>query len=302
MNNETSLNLLTDKWLPVRLQDGSVIKIKIAEIGRADIVDIVSPRADFRCAIYQLLLGLLQVVFRPANRKEWLKHWQAPPDAEDLGTVFSPHIAAFEINTPIGTPAFMQDLNLFEGENKAIDAMLIEAPGGKTLKDNQDHFIKRGRVEGLSPWSAVLALFTLQINAPSGGVGHRVSLRGGGPLTTLVLPPESSRCNTLWHRLWLNVLTQEEVERLPGNSDMTEPEAIFPWMALTRTSEKKGMETYPEKVHPLQAYWSMPRRMRLHFSSEKHVCDLTGEQANESVNSFHHYCPVKHLRALKAVV
>jgi CRISPR system Cascade subunit CasA len=287
MNNEKSPNLLTDRWLPIQLQIDSVIKIKIAEIGRNDIVDIVSPRADFCGAIYQLLIGLLQTAFAPTGRKEWLKYWQEPPDAEVLGAAFSPYLAAFEIDTPIGTPAFMQDMDLSEGENKDIAVMLIEAPGGKTLKDNQDHFIKRGRVEGLSPWSAVLALFTLQINAPSGGVGHRVSLRGGGPLTTLVLPPESSCSNTLWHRLWLNVLTQEEVAKLPGNSDMAEPEAIFPWMALTRTSEKKGTETYPDQVHPLQAYWSMPRRMRLHFSSEKYVCDITGEQANESVNSFH---------------
>ena len=280
------MNLLTKPWIKVNHRDAISLRSTL-DIGDTSILDVHVNRADFRGAIYQLLIGLLQTAFAPTGRKEWLKYWQEPPDAEALNTAFSPYLTAFEIDTPIGTPAFMQDMNLFEGENKDIAAMLIEAPGGKTLKDNQDHFIKRGRVENLSSWSTALALFTLQINAPSGGVGHRVSLRGGGPLTTLVLPPESNRCNTLWHRLWLNVLTKEELAKLPGNSGLAEPEAIFPWMASTRTSEKKGMETYPEKVHPLQAYWSMPRRMRLHFSSEECVCDLTGEQANESVSGFH---------------
>ena len=69
MTNETSLNLLTDPWLPVRLQDGAETKIEIAAIGRTDIVDIVSPRADFRGAIYQLLMGILQTSFSPDGRK-----------------------------------------------------------------------------------------------------------------------------------------------------------------------------------------------------------------------------------------
>jgi hypothetical protein len=29
-------------------------------------------------------------------------------------------------------------------------------------------------------------LFSLQLNAPSGGKGYRTGLRGGGPLTTLI--------------------------------------------------------------------------------------------------------------------
>jgi CRISPR system Cascade subunit CasA len=47
-------------------------------------------------------------------------------------------------------------------------------------------------------------------------------------------------------------------------------------MGATRTSEKNGAETTPENVHPLQAYWGMPRRIRLDFPSEAIMgdCDL----------------------------
>ncbi len=279
MTNIDTYNLLTDRWLPVRLKDGSTEKITPHEIGRTDILDINAPRADFRGALYQFLIGLLQTAFAPENLKEWRRWWLEPPDVETLEQAFTPYERAFDIFSSVGEPAFMQDLTLDEGEEKEIAALLIEAPGGKTLRDNQDHFVKRGVIEKLSPQAAALALFTLQINAPSGGKGHRVSVRGGGPLTTLLLPPEHTDGDCLWRRLWLNVLTRDELTQLPGNHEDNGLGQIFPWMAPTRTSEKKGMETYPEHAHPLQVYWSMPRRISLRQSDEGGRCDLSGEPA-----------------------
>ncbi len=287
MTETPNLNLLTESWLTVRRTAGAVAKIHVREIGSPDIIDIVAPRADFRGALYQLLIGLLQTAFTPEDIKIWRRYWNSPPDVATLQNAFEPWLSAFDIDSPIGEPAFMQDLTLDTGEDKEIAALFIDAPGGKTLRDNQDHFVKRGAITQLSPLSAILALFTLQINAPSGGVGHRVSVRGGGPLTTLILPPEGGEEDTLWKRLWLNVLTKEELAELPGDHQNTFPERIFPWLAPTRTSEKKGMETYPEQAHPLQAYWCMPRRIRLHFSDEEGQCDLTGEPSGALVTGFH---------------
>ncbi|MDE9520027.1 type I-E CRISPR-associated protein Cse1/CasA, partial [Xenorhabdus bovienii] len=89
-------------------------------------------------------------------------------------------------------------------KSTTISGLLIEAPGANTLKLNTDHFIKRGQCEVVSPEMAAIALFTLQINAPAGGVGHRVGLRGGGPLTILVQPQTLD--TPLWHKLWLNIV------------------------------------------------------------------------------------------------
>ena len=280
------MNLLKLKWINVSLQDGTHGAVPVSDLGREDIVDIAAPRADFRGALYQFLIGLLQTAFAPENLREWRRWWREPPDAETLDQAFAPYERAFEIFSSIGEPAFMQDLTLEEGEEKEIASLFIEAPGGKTLRDNQDHFIKRGGIEKLSSEMAALALFTLQINAPSGGVGHRVSVRGGGPLTTLVLPPENSNGDCLWRRLWLNVLTRDELLQLPGDHENDAIGKIFPWMAPTRTSEKKGMETYPEHAHPLQVYWSMPRRMRLLPSDHEGHCDLTGQAASSLVNRY----------------
>ena len=69
-----------------------------------------------------------------------------------------------------------------------VGALLIDTPGANALRKNTDLFVKRGRIEVLSRAAAAIGLFTLSAYAPAGGAGIRTSLRGGGPLTTLLLP------------------------------------------------------------------------------------------------------------------
>jgi CRISPR system Cascade subunit CasA len=123
--------------------------------------------------------------------------------------------------------------------------------------------------------AAAIALYALQSFAPSGGAGHRVSLRGGGPLTTLPLPPGPSdnRPPTLWHALWASVLWDT------GWGDpVAAMDKMLPWLAPTRVSSGKQVTT-PADVHPAQAFWGMPRRIRLDFAPAPQgaFCDLTGE-------------------------
>ena len=248
-------------------------------------VAIAAPRSDFKGALYQLFIGLVQTTFAPDDHSEWKALWKNPPTPKTLKIAFETYCEAFEIDGD--GPAFMQDYDLPDGEVKGIAALLIEAPGAKTKKDNLAHFIKEGLVEGVTPHWAALALFTLQINAPSGGVGNRVSLRGGGPLTTLILPPDQSERDTLWHQIWLNILTKEHIETLANGSIKVDPSAIFPWLAPTRTSEKNGLQTYPKDGHPYQMYWSMPRRIRLLFDSDRPGrCDLSGETCDRLITHY----------------
>ncbi len=282
-------NLLKMPWLRLNLGDGSVSEaVTVSAIGADRFLDVSTPRADLKGAVYQLLIGILQSTFAPANRKEWLQYWKQPPSPEQLQAAFTPYEAAFNLFSENGKPAFMQDMNLTTGEAREIGALFIDAPGEKTIRDNLDLFIKRGQINQLAPINAILALFTLQINAPSGGVGHRVSLRGGGPLTTLVLPPANDRFDTLWHRLWLNIFTQEEMRDFRGNAELDELSDIFPWMAETRTSDpkQKGRETFPQHAHPLQMYWSMPRRIRLDKLDEPGQCELAGADTDQVVRHF----------------
>jgi len=277
------MNLITDAWIPVIRQDAryQIAPWQITEsIDTDPILAVDAPRPDFNGALMQFLIGLLQTTLAPTDPIEWRDLYDAPPKPEQLRDAFFTVAQAFE---PDGDgPRFMQDLNLEtdQTEPTSIGALLIDNPGSQTLRNNADHFVKRGRAEAFSPAMAALALFTLQINAPGGGAGHRTSLRGGGPLTTLVLPDpkHDPDRNTLWHKLWLNVLPRTELAALPGDSSKTDLADIFPWLGPTRTSGKGGRDTTPLDTHPLQMYWNMPRRIRLDFDSAREgSCALTGE-------------------------
>lgn len=275
------MNLINDIWIPALRQDGSHCRItpwQIAEIENP-VVELAAPRPDFQGAMYQFLIGLLQTVFAPEDEDAWRDYWSQPPSPVALQQELAAFAPAFELDQPDG-PAFLQDFDLPDGEQKLIAALLIDAPGGKTLKDHLDHFVKGGMVEQLCPACAAMALFTLQTNAPGGGAGHRVGLRGGGPLTTLVMPAQA---HTLWQKLWANVLTQDEIE--VGRA--VDVNALLPWMGPTRLSGKGGCQTLPDDVHPLQMYWGMPRRIRLEFEpSQSGSCSLCGASSERMVSHY----------------
>lgn len=273
------MNLINDLWIPVIRQNGQLDTIAPWQIAETEnpVLEVNAPRPDFQGALYQLLIGLLQTSFAPEDEEQWLEYWQQAPVQEELKSCFEKVAFAFELDNPDGV-AFLQDYELPEGETKAISTLLIEAPGGKTLKDNLDHFIKRKHVNQLCPSCTATALFTLQTNAPSGGVGHRVGLRGGGPLTTLIFP--KTPLATLWQKLWLNVLNQEELTSADNINS-----CVMPWLGATRVSDK-GQITTPSNVHSLHAYWGMPRRIRLTTKCLDGLCDLCGKQAVELYREF----------------
>ena len=274
------LNLLTDPWLPVRRRSGAAAWI--APSGITDAIDddpvaaFAWPRPDFNGAALEFLIGLLSTATAPDNDREWFEWWSQPPDPDALSTRFNRFEKVFNLDGE--GPRFLQDLEPLDGtERKEVGALLIDAPGAQTLRNNADLFVKRGGVPVLSRGAAAMALFVLNAFAPSGGAGHRTSLRGGGPMTTLVVPEHQLLGDTLWTRLWANVETTEQIaRRAPGHNE----ENIFPWVEPTRTSNPKagGSQTTPMNVHPLQVYWGMPRRIRLEFEGgEERPCAVTGK-------------------------
>jgi CRISPR system Cascade subunit CasA len=235
------------------------------------VVAFTWPRPDLDLASHEFLIGLLAVIcpVDPHNSKEWTELFHAPPSPEQLATAFEPFADAFVLDG--NGPRFLQDFEPLEGEELPIESLLIEAPGANTIKLNKDLFIKRGQARILSRGAAAIALYTLQQFAPSGGAGHRTSLRGGGPLVTLALPNggQASRA-TLWQRLWLNTPPDLRL-------DVAEKTRAFPWLAPTRTSANK-QTVHEADAHLLQSFFGMPRRIRLSFSESfaRRPCDLTG--------------------------
>ncbi|PXX96301.1 type I-E CRISPR-associated protein Cse1/CasA [Halomonas sp. LBP4] len=276
------MNLLMHAWLPLRTRDGSVAYCSPSAIADPDIVDLALPRADFQGAAYQWLIGLVQTALPPEEHDGWMDRLAEPLDRDALEAAFAPIAAAFELDGD--GPRFMQDLDPLEDVKPApVSGLLIDSPGANGLKLNTDHFVKRGRVEAICSDCAALALFTIQINAPSGGAGYRVGLRGGGPLTTLVMPDDTEA--SLWQRLWLNVMPTKSFAR-QGKVETPRPDddTLFPWVGPTRISDKKGAVVSPNDMHALHAYWAMPRRFRLLVEERPCQCDLCGREAPRSVS------------------
>lgn len=275
----SSLNLLRDPWLPVRRRSGVLAVVSVAEaLGRSDdpAVAIDWSRADFDAAALEFLVGLMSTVAPPETSRVWRSWWNEPPTAEDLVERLAPFAPFFELDGP--GPRFLQDLGDLGEDVSPVSRLIIDQPGENALKNNTDLFQRRGQIETLSRSTAAIALFTLQCFAPSGGKGHRTSLRGGGPLTTLVgVPNSEGLVPTLWRHVWLNVVPplpaaagEERILDAPGRT--------FPWLAPTRTSDKSGGGTYALDIHPLQCFWGMPRRIRLEFEASNggSNCDVTG--------------------------
>ncbi|CBL44342.1 conserved hypothetical protein [gamma proteobacterium HdN1] len=270
------MNLVSDRWLCCVSFEGEKECISPIGLGGAQWRDIRSARPDFRGALYQFLIGLLQTAYAPEDLDEWRERFANPPDTEILSAAFATWQDAFHLESD--GPAFMQDLALPQEVNQLpVLELLIDAGSASNL-----YFNKPIQNHGLCESCCAQALLTLQLNAPSGGRGVRTSLRGGGPLTSLLLPVGENA--TLWQKLWLNVLPQDVLDQPPIKT----PSDVLPWLAATRTSDDKGgQETPPESVHPLQAYWSMPRRIRLDISTAHHGdCSLCGAS---DVRLFRHY-------------
>ena len=250
------MNLLEHPWLQVRHRDGEVRCLSPLQVAAADVIDLVAPRLDFRGALYQFLIGLLQTAYAPQDVQEWRERYAEAPSQEELAAAFEPYRQAFQLEND--GPAFMQDLALPDEVNQLPVLELLIDAGSSSNR----YFNKPVADHGLCESCFAQALLTLQLNAPSGGRCIRTSLRGGGPLTTLLLPADENA--TLWQRLWLNVLSLDALDHPPVKvlGD------VLPWLVPTRTSDDKGgQDTPPESVHPLQAYWSMPRRIRLDAST-----------------------------------
>jgi len=273
------MNLIHDQWIPIRRLNGERERIAPWQITDR-IVALDAPRPDFNGVLMQFLIGLLQVACPPRQQddSDWIDWLEVPPSPEQLRECLVRYESAFNLDGD--GPRFLQDLDVLEVKTQeSVAGLLIEAPGGNTLKNNADHFIKRGGVAYLCPACAAMALFTLQTNAPAGGVGHRTSLRGGGPLTTLVvLDPQGDELDeSLWRNLWFNVLNRTSYAQLSGDPELKADKDIFPWLAPTRVSDKSGADTFAQDVNPLQMYWGMPRRIRFDWENVMQgECSLCG--------------------------
>lgn len=265
-------NLLVEPFIPVRLRSGarrwSTIPDLVADLSDDGdyAVEPDWPRPDFNIATYELPIGLLTVALAPQSDRNWRARWRKPPTPDELRAAFAPLLPAFNIDGE--GPRFMQEQEL-DGVANPIELLLIDTPGANGQQKNADLLTHRDRYDALSLPAAAIALYALQAFAPPGGAGIRTSLRGGGPLTALVMPAgrEDAPPVPLWRKLWANVgLRPDPLPPLPE---------IFPWLRNTPPS-KDAVVNEKELGRDPHAFFGMPRRIRLVFGTGDGHCAMTG--------------------------
>lgn len=239
-----TLNLIDDPWIPVLCADGSRRIIAPWQMAEPDVVRPDWPRPDLNIACLELLIGLVFLADPPVDSEDWDE--RCPADPQRLREKLAPYAPAFNL---LGEgPRFLQDLEPLTGTSSPVDMLFIDSAGAQTARNNADVMVHRSRYGGLDFPMAAMALYTFQADAPSGGAGNRTSMRGGGPMVTLVDPER-----TLWDLVWVNVPCGQ-----PATMES------LPWMRATRVSDR-GQQTLPPEgeLFGVEAFFGMPRRLRL---------------------------------------
>ncbi len=252
-----SLNLLSDPWLPV-WRDGAQAVVRPFEIAEPGVSRLDWPRDDLNVAGLELLIGLAFLADPPRDDADWHERYDAP-DPNRFQAALAPFVRYFELAGQ--GPRFLQDREPFETAAKAgnvrpPDMLFLDSAGENAARHNADLMVRRGRYPSLSLPLAAMALYTLQAFAPAGGAGNRTSMRGGGPMVTLVRPRDGG-AHALWRLVWANV---PQGQPLPPD----QAERALPWLRPTRTSERQQTVTL-DLSHPTEAFFGMPRRLRLVF-------------------------------------
>jgi CRISPR system Cascade subunit CasA len=282
-----SYDLRTEPWLPfVRLsgdKEWGPPDLIVDAISSDPVVALASPRPDFDGALTEFLVGLFAAAFHLDSEDEWRRFWSSPPSREQLRAALLELPPAFDLDGE--GPRFLQDFtpdDLANAELAPVQELLVD---GK----NDPLYMKPDTLHQIGRPAAAMALITIQSYSPAGGRGYRTSLRGGGPLTTLVDPrpagPTAPMERSFWRHIWANVPTLVDLPGYVVGRNPSSPAATFPWLAATRTSEGDRATTVAD-ANPLQCFFGMPRRITLEFSDERGRCDLTGQIDQRPVTGF----------------
>ncbi|HOE17904.1 MAG TPA: type I-E CRISPR-associated protein Cse1/CasA [Syntrophorhabdaceae bacterium] len=257
------MNLLYDPWIPVRSDGGTG---EFRQITYEELLcqegswQISLPRDDLEMACLQLLISLTQVLFLPFDYKILRRRLDTPLGKGE----FSAGLAQvesrwFDLSDP--TTPFMQIREVNADEATPIQKLLVGMPEG----NNHSFFNEVGEVRHLSAACTAIALFNQAVNSPSFGGGFKGGLRGGAPVTTLVLG------ESLRDSIWRNVITLDRVKSRIGNNynyDLSKDKPTW----VQHISRKETI--YTSDIGLLRGLFWQPAHVELTPPKYNSMCDL----------------------------
>ncbi|MBN1757921.1 MAG: type I-E CRISPR-associated protein Cse1/CasA [Chitinispirillaceae bacterium] len=261
------MNLLTDPWVPVR-KGTEFLQVRYKDLLCTDQpeLNIALPRDDLELACVQLLAALTQVIFIPENQKQLRERVRTPVTESEFDAGIKKFNEKdkewFDLEHPKWP--FMQTRGV-QGEWTSIQKLLTGMPEG-TSKSGSAHafFNTTSEIRYLGAGITAIALFNQASNSPSFGGGFKGSLRGAGPISTMVVG------KSLRKTVWYNVLSHDSVKKLLpwyGSAD----EAEMPtWVAPI----PKNAKIFPDSIGLCRGLFWQPSDVEMKASDTFTYCDF----------------------------
>jgi hypothetical protein len=286
MGAAMDFNVVLDKWIPVKLSNGTKKVIAPNEISDENIVELDFVRNDFNQGCMELLIGLITTFYSEFVDKEdydekdsWEKLYKKPPS--NIKEIFEKYKGCFWlVRDSVGENdfLFLQEKSIKVNDNNIVNVsnLLLTCASDNSKKTNTDFFNKRKNIN-ICKSCAISSLYYKQENCPMGGCAVRASLKGGGAITVIL----SKEDNSLWKNIMLNVIptgcnNKYELQTLVSKNSI---DKIFPWMTNSpRISGKNSILTTIVDIDTEQnhTFWSMPRRILIKNNTTSCNCSICG--------------------------
>ena len=255
------MNLLKDKWIPIQYQ-GTFKHISLKELLTEDAnCQISLPRDDMELACLQLLVSLTQVLFIPEGKPQLRERIQQPITELKYIDAIEGKVDWFELDHP--EQPFMQVREVKAAELTDMAKLYAGLTGATSSAFvNEPDLASR-----LCGTCTTIGLFNQASNCPSFGGGFKASLRGGSPVTTLVMGRD------LRQTLWLNVLSKESLTSVMPWYEETFNEKPN-WVQLVKAKE----QVEAHKTGLVRGLFWQPAHIELVKGEEVSECDCCGQQ------------------------
>lgn len=274
------MNLLTDDWIPVQ-REGLFQHISLKALLTQDgSWQISLPRDDMEMACLQLLVSLTQVLFIPEDKIQLQKCIARPLSESDYVDAIEGKLDWFELNHP--QHPFMQ----VRGVKAKEPNPMMKLFAGFTESTSGAFVNEPGLADSVCSSCAAIGLFNQANSCASFCGGAKGSIRGnmkgdelksGVPITTLVSG------DTLREKVWLNVLTQEHIEKYllieKGVNDKPNWVELISTVGVSKNKIKQGEDVQLNKLGLLRGLFWQPQHIELLAGEQSGICDSCGRES-----------------------
>ncbi|MBL1261212.1 MAG: type I-E CRISPR-associated protein Cse1/CasA [Thiotrichaceae bacterium] len=274
------MNLLMDDWIPVQ-KEGVFQHISLkAMLTQDKSWQITLPRDDMEMACLQLLVSLTQVLFIPEDKAQLKKKIAQPLTESDYADAIEDKVDWFELDHP--KAPFMQ---VREVKAKEPNPM-VKLFAGFTESTSSTFVNEPGLADSVCPSCAAIGLFNQANSCASFCGGAKGSIRGnlkgdelksGVPITTLV------SADSLREKIWLNILTQEHIEKYllieKGVNDKPNWVDLISTVGVSKNKIKQGEDVQLNKLGLLRGLFWQPQHIELLLGRQSGVCDSCGRES-----------------------